>query len=136
MDGADKYLVPWTYWDSDFYDDNFKIIPDYINIFARVYPMATNGLPISLNFNSTTKYFNYTYEANVTTKAQAALNTEIFVPQVIYPKGFDVIVSDNLKWTFNANLSRVLVSLKDSILESFESRELFTTLSNILIKSK
>lgn len=29
MDAADKYLVSWAYWDSDFYDDNFQVFIYY-----------------------------------------------------------------------------------------------------------
>lgn len=26
MDAADRYLVSWTYWESDFYNDNFEVL--------------------------------------------------------------------------------------------------------------
>lgn len=138
MDGADKYFVPWTYWDSDFYSDDFKIVTDYIDIFARVYPIATNGYPISFLYNSTTRLFAYSFELNVSSREQASLNTEIFVPMYLYPKGFEVTVTSNLKWSFDKDSSRVLVSLNDSILNNFEQIEYleFSTVSSVVIKSK
>lgn len=131
MNGADEHFVPWTYWDSNFYDDQFKIIPEFINVFSRAYPMATNGIPISLNYNSTTKYFTYTYDLNMSSKEQAQLNTEIFVPIDMYPNGFDVNVSDNLKWSFDSNSSRLLITIKDSLLGDLEN---ISTTSSVIIK--
>lgn len=138
MDAADTYMIPWTYWDSDFYDENFHIIPDYVNIFARVYPMATNGLPVSLKYNSTSKEFFYSFNLNMTTRDQASLSTDIFVPGMIYPQGFTVKTSVDLQWKFDSNSSKVIVTPADFVMNDFEvfKSKMMKSVSSVTINPK
>jgi hypothetical protein len=82
-------------------------------MFSRVYPMATNGIPVNFSYDSTTKYFNYNYTIDLSRSDLATLPTEIFVPLVVFPRGFQVQVSSNLTWVFNDSSSRVLVYVAD-----------------------
>ena len=121
LNANDKYLQSWTYWDSIFYYKNSKNkISELVNIFSRVYPVATNGIPLKLFFNTTTKDFLYTFKLNKTAIYQAALvPTEIFVPAHVYPSGFNVNVSSHLKWSYEKEENRVFILLADRELEKF-----------------
>jgi endoglycosylceramidase len=140
MSAADKNFVPWTYWASDFYSKNFRLLDEYLFVFGRVYPTATNGIPISLAYNSTTRVFAYSFEMNVSSKKQASLNTEIFLPYYLYYRSdFKVTLSSNLKWTFDFDTTKVLIALNDSVLENFESMKksgALSTVSTVLIEPK
>lgn len=101
-----------------------KINYEVLDAFSRVYPTATNGIPLAMYYNSTTRFFNYTFEMNMTTVNQARLTTDIFVPQHLYPKSFTVNVSSNLQWTFDQDSSKVLVSLKTELLNKLKEGKL------------
>jgi len=64
-----------------------------IDGFLRPYPIATNGIPISFNFNQKTKrlFFNWTNENNDFIFNQQE-PTVIFIPGKLYQKGFDIIL--------------------------------------------
>lgn len=110
----DKYFTSWTYWDSNFYDDNLsKINEKLLNVFSRVYPIATNGIPESLFFNSTTKIFSYTFLTDAKDLKKSSIPTEIFIPANVYPTGFRVILSDHLKSFFKDGV--LVIELADSI---------------------
>jgi len=68
-------------------------------VFTRPYPQATAGTPDSLQFDFDTRIFRYTFETNTAIPSP----TEIFVPPLIYPEGFDVIVSSALEWEQEGN---------------------------------
>lgn len=138
LDASDKHFQSWAYWDSDFYLDNFEVNFDLVNIFSRVYPIVTNGLPVTLFYNSTTKYFEYVYQMNVVSLRQASLTTEIFVPENLYKTGFDVSVSTHLEWVFDEDSSRILVKLNHEIASLFMKNKNFNfkDQSMVVIKSK
>jgi endoglycosylceramidase len=122
LNAADRYLQSWTYWDSIFYhktkkNNKEKTIDELVNVFSRVYPQATNGMPLKLYFNTTTKYFFYSYMLNKSGSHDVAVvPTEIFVPQhVYYPFGFSVNVSSHLKWSFHSRENKIFVFLADHV---------------------
>lgn len=119
LDTTDKYLQSWAYWDSRFYEENLELIPEIVDTFSRVYPKKTNGIPISLNFNSTSKEFIYVYKLNVQSLVQAKLPTEIHIPPNIYPLGFDLRISSFLNWSYNKENNLVLVYLTEHISKDF-----------------
>jgi len=117
LEASDNHFQSWTYWDWDFYTDDYQVNYYKLNLFSRVYPTATNGLPKTLFYNSTTQFFSYTYEANVTSLKQAVLPTEIFIPLHLYPNNnFQVTVSPSLTWTFDTDSSKVFVYLNNAAL--------------------
>jgi hypothetical protein len=113
LDAADAYFTSWAYWDADFYDPDFNVNRPLVDTFSRVYPMATNGVPVRLAYNSTTKHFCYDYKIDLSRLDLKSVPTEIFVPMMQYPGGLDVNVSSNLRWTFSDETSRVLVTVVD-----------------------
>jgi hypothetical protein len=113
LSSSDTRFTSWTYWDSDFYDEDFYVNQHLVNTFSRVYPMATNGIPVKFEYNSTAKSFNYDYNLDLSRSDLASLPTEIFVPLTVYPGGFQVQVSSNLNWKFDMSSSRVLVYAVD-----------------------
>ena len=54
--------------------------------FVRPYAMATAGRPLRMSFDRITGKFRYSFEADLSIKAP----TEIFVPSIHYPDGFDI----------------------------------------------
>lgn len=123
---TDSFFTSWTYWNSDFYYNDGNINFDVVNVFSRVYPTATNGIPVTMYYNSTTRYFNYTYTSSITSLKQANLVTEIFLPGFLYPNGFKVTLSDDLTWKYDQDNSKVLVFLKASVIQEFILDELYT----------
>lgn len=138
LDATDVHIQSWTYWDSDFYDDDFQVDHIILDAFSRVYPTATNGVPLNLHYNSTTKFFTYSFDLNTSSKNQASLTTDIFVPVHLYPNGFDVTVSSNLKWTFDAASSKIYLTLQSQILDDFENRHnyMLSTVSSVTVQPK
>jgi hypothetical protein len=121
LNGCDQHFQSWTYWDSWTLVDH-KYDP-LVNSFTRVYPMATNGIPLSMIYNSTTRYFFYIYELNITSLKHAIQTTDIFIPQYLYPQGFSVSVSDNLDWRFDPITSKVLLYLKSQLINNFRANK-------------
>jgi hypothetical protein len=118
LNANDKYLQSWAYWDSAFYDrQTDEPIYQLIDIFSRVYPLVTNGISTYLFYNTTTKDFKLSYRLNATTIYQASLPTEIVIPPHVYPSGFDVSLSDNLKWSYDESNYKVLIYLNDFFLK-------------------
>jgi len=95
---ADEHFQSWSYWDSAsggvLWDKNGEPIMDVVKVFARPYPSATAGIPVSLYFDPESRQLAYDFipDINITEP------TEIMVPEVLYPEGFSVEVSENLKW--------------------------------------
>lgn len=140
LEASDKHFVSWAYWNSvTFYNNvSYEVDYDIVNEFSRVYPTATNGIPLALNYNSSTRFFSYIFDFNVTTHNQASIATEIFVPLHLYPNWFNVTVSSNLKWKFDNETSKLMINLNDAILDGLkqvESTNLFTTISSVIIQS-
>lgn len=117
LNANDDYMTSWTYWDSNFYDvDNgFKLLDQVVEIFSRVYPMETNGIPESLYFNTTTKEFRYTFSMEVTRDYQTKLATRIFIPAHVYSAGFKVNLSPGLTWHFDADARFLMVEMSDKL---------------------
>ena len=139
LDAGDAHFQSWTYWDWDFYTSDYQVNYYKLNLFSRVYPMATNGLPQNLFYNSTTNYFAYTYLANLTSIRQASLATEIFVPLQLYPNDFQVTVSPSLKWNFDADSSKVYIYLNQNVLDQIFNKGLqkyFDNSVTVKIESK
>ncbi|MPZ72241.1 MAG: cellulase family glycosylhydrolase [Nitriliruptorales bacterium] len=57
--------------------------------FCRPYPLATAGTPLALEFDAEARVLRYLFTA----AADVAAPTEIYVPAVQYPDGFDVATS-------------------------------------------
>ena len=117
----DKYFTSWTYWDSNFYNDNLsKVNEKLVDAFSRVYPIATNGIPETLFFNATTKMFSYTYKIDVKDLNEASIRTEIFIPTHVYPNGFKVTLSDHLRSYFKDSV--LSIELSDSVKQDLNRR--------------
>ena len=58
---------------------------------------------------------------NMTTVEQARLSTDIFVPQHLYPNNFKVNLSQDLTWTFDSDSSKVIITLKSSVLKKINT---------------
>ena len=113
LENCDKFFTSWTYWDSNFYySDNFEINYQLVNVFSRVYPRYTNGLPLSLSFNLTTGQFFYLFQMNLNTPN---LLTEIFIPAHVYPNGFKISLTPDLAWSFKPTENTLFISLKTNI---------------------
>ncbi|CAF0798530.1 unnamed protein product [Brachionus calyciflorus] len=125
LDASDEHFQSWTYWESNFFSNDQSFNEELLNIFSRVYPVVTNGIPKSLNYNSTTKNFLYTYEMTVSNYKQALLTTEIHVPQFLYKYGFQVNISPDLKWFYDSESSRIIISLNDTYLNKFSKEKNF-----------
>ena len=103
---ADAYFQSWTYWDSQFFNaDDGSVRWSTTRPFARVYPQAIAGIPIKITFDVNEKTFYFKFMLNLSIEKP----TEIFIPEVHYPTGFAVTVSDGLKWSFNENSRLLLV---------------------------
>jgi endoglycosylceramidase len=92
---ADRYLMSWVDWDYNdllFYDDNGDYIPGKVHYYTRPYPQATAGVPVLVNFNTTTLDFDFEYIIDTTIQAP----TEIFVPQYHYSCGYEMENSPNV----------------------------------------
>jgi len=98
LDLADQHFQSWSYWDTAsgfvLWDHDGEPVLDTVKVFSRPYPQATAGLPIKLKFDTETRIFMYDFWPNL----DIASPTEIFVPSLLYPDGFEVEVSENLQW--------------------------------------
>eukprot|EP00091_Calanus_sinicus_P018549 TRINITY_DN4274_c0_g1_i3.p1 TRINITY_DN4274_c0_g1~~TRINITY_DN4274_c0_g1_i3.p1 ORF type:complete len:202 (-),score=49.55 TRINITY_DN4274_c0_g1_i3:25-630(-) len=95
---ADQHFQSWSYWDTAsggvLWDSEGEPVMDSVKVFSRPYPQATAGLPVKLEFDPESRSFQYEFMPN----PEIASPTEIFVPSVLFPDGFEVDVSDNLQW--------------------------------------
>jgi len=87
-----------------------------VKAFARVYARAVSGIPILMNFDPLRKQFRLEWQLSVTIPQP----TEVFIPQIHYPQGFEVDVSDGLQWIFDSDSSVLYVS-----------NELFSSTTNV-----
>jgi len=101
-------------------------VDELVNVFSRVYPKSTDGIPVYLNFNTTTKDFVYTFNTVI---GQNDKPTEIFIPYHTYPFGFDVLLSDHLKWFFHKEESLLLVY------SAFSTKHLFKYSNDSFVES-
>jgi hypothetical protein len=79
---------------------------------VRPYPLATAGRPVSMKFDVRSRTFTYRYVADPKVKA----DTEIFVPKLQYPHGFQVAVQGGVPKPEPA-LSRLRVRAKTGEVE-------------------
>ncbi len=113
LENCDKFFTSWTYWDSNFYySDNFQINYQLINVFSRVYPRFTNGVPVNLKFNSKSGQFIYSFQMNLN---RPDLATEIFIPAHVYPNGFKIGLSSDLAWSFDSTEKTLFINLRTHI---------------------
>jgi len=77
-----------------------------VRAFARVYARAVSGIPILMNFDPQRRQFRLEWRLSVMIRQP----TEVFVPAIQYPQGFDVYVSKGLEWTFDSSLSVLSVT--------------------------
>lgn len=112
LDHCDNFFTSWAYWDSKFYYDDLQINEQLVQVFSRVYPRVTNGIPLSLSYNFTTGRFSFTFELNLN---NPGLNTEIFIPDHVYPNGFEVMTNPELTFKFDSFKRVLYVYLKGDI---------------------
>jgi hypothetical protein len=63
-----------------------------LDAFVRPYALATAGEPLSMRYDHTSKVFELRYHS--TSEANPDAPTEIFVPNYVYPNGYQVALSD------------------------------------------
>ena len=88
-----------------------------MSAFARVYARAVAGIPVAMTFDPNRKWFDLEWLPDRT----IVQPTEIFVPQLQYPRGFNVSVSKGFAWTFNKQTSVVYVALKPNSIRVSDS---------------
>jgi endoglycosylceramidase len=118
LDASDVYFQSWAYWDSNFYTGDGGINYPIIDIFSRVYPQSTSGIPLNLYYNTTTAIFIYEYEHD----PAIVEATEIFIPEHVYPNGFQVSVSDHLKYEFNHHVLFVSILDNNMMMQPFDAK--------------
>lgn len=111
MHQADNYLQSWTYWDSQFFNHSLHGAVNWhvVRAFARVYVRAVSGIPTLMEFDRRQRHFRLEWRLSVTIHQP----TEVFVPEIHYPHGFNIYVSQGLVWTFDRDLSVLYVSNED-----------------------
>ncbi len=85
-------------------------------VLLRPYPQATSGTPLHLSYSAKRRHFSYKFrhEAGITQP------TEIYVPSYIFPRGYNVMVSDGT-WKIHAD-SQILEYHHDPAHELHEIR--------------
>ncbi|PAA52659.1 hypothetical protein BOX15_Mlig021510g1 [Macrostomum lignano] len=87
---TDEEQQSWTYWDSNFTRADGSWNWDVVRSFARAYPMATAGQPVSYSFNLTSGRFDFAYQPDPKVRAP----TVVFLPMSVhYPSGVSVNVT-------------------------------------------
>ena len=77
-----------------------------VRAFARVYARAISGIPTFMDFDLRRRHFHLEWWLSVTIHQP----TEVFIPQIQYPHGFSVYVSQGLSWTFDSASSVLYIS--------------------------
>lgn len=95
MDRSDQAFESWTFYDLvSVVDRQGNLLPTAMYTLARPFAQATAGTPLVMTFDSPTNSFTFIYEADPAIEAP----TEIAVPAIRYPDGFDVQISDGSAW--------------------------------------
>ena len=106
---ADRYFQSWTYWDTSdedkFWDANNQLINETVSVFSRPFPLSTNGMPKSLDFDPKRKTFEFTFELNCMNSYMA---TEIYVPYLTFRSHFEIDMSDGLHWKWSESKSHII----------------------------
>ncbi|MHA2249509.1 MAG: cellulase family glycosylhydrolase [Candidatus Kariarchaeaceae archaeon] len=86
----------WNLEDLSIFSRDQQIDPTDINSggraihgFCRPYPQITAGTPISFNFDHKKRIFRFTFQS----KANIEGESEVFIPEIQYPNGFEVQLS-------------------------------------------
>eukprot|EP00128_Syssomonas_multiformis_P001856 Colp12_sorted_trinity150504_noHs@1682 len=120
-DIADTKLQSWAYWQYKLYDDISTTsvlqgmfdesgpVEGKVHALARPYPMATQGLLQSVNFNAENTTFTFTFTANPSIRAP----TEVYLGAHNFPAGCHVAVMPRMTTHFylSENLNRLTVKL-------------------------
>ena len=77
--------------------------------FVRPYALATQGTPRKMKFDRVTGLFDYTFEAD----PAASSATEIFVPRLQYPRGFEIEVIGGIA-ELDLENQRAVIKIKDA----------------------
>jgi len=82
---------------------------DEISVFARPFAQAIAGNATSMKFNSASLQFTLEFHVDSSIKAP----TEIVVPALRYPNGFNVEVSSGLRWQTMQDRKNVIAVFAD-----------------------
>lgn len=98
----DDRLVPWIFWHYSGQMLLDKALPptpdnlrtDVVAAVTRPYPLTTNGTPLALAFDPSTRELTYEFATERTDGGQArpSLPSGIVVPRAVYPDGYRVDV--------------------------------------------
>ena len=117
LDQADKNFASWTYWDSPFFNTTTgEVRYNLVKHFARVYASATAGIPTSMSYNVQTKKFMFTFTPNPSISAP----TEIVIPPLSYPNGFNVVLSPGYDWKFDKTANTMYITPKANAISASE----------------
>lgn len=99
----DTRLVPWIFWA---YDEGLiidleqpptpaNVRPTVLTALARPYPTATNGVPISFDYDPATRTMDYRYQVEQTDgePAPQGITTVLAMTPAAYPDGYTVEVT-------------------------------------------
>jgi endoglycosylceramidase len=102
----DSRLLPWTFWA---YDENVilqteqppmpaNLRADVVAALTRPYPVATNGTPIALSFDASTRVLDYAWltQRPHGRRARTEVETSIVLPPSVYPGGAVVEVEGGI----------------------------------------
>jgi endoglycosylceramidase len=123
LEYTDKYMESWTYWNANFYRDiDGQPNMGLLNTMSRVYPMSTSGMPISMSYDTITKFFFYNYWHDLKIEQP----TEVFIPDHAYESNlFQVSASAHLKWSFDMNNRLLLITAtRDVMSKRFVASEI------------
>ncbi|QZA09915.1 cellulase family glycosylhydrolase [Mycolicibacter heraklionensis] len=102
LNAANSYGYNWMFWDYTmlrYWDLNQPMTEDNINMdlltqLSEPYPLAVAGTPDAWSFDSGTFELSYSTEmASGTGHFAAGAHTEISVPNIVYPDGYQVTVT-------------------------------------------
>jgi endoglycosylceramidase len=98
----DDRLLPWIFWA---YNENVvretedppagaNLRPEVVAALTRPYPVATNGTPLALSFDATTRVLDYTWSTARPNgrRGRRRIETSIVLPGSVYPEGVAVEV--------------------------------------------
>lgn len=98
----DGRLLPWLFWA---YNENVihqtedppagaNLRPEVVAALTRPYPVATDGTPLELSFDASTRVLDYTWSTVRPNgrRGPAGIETSIVLPEAVYPGGTDVEV--------------------------------------------
>jgi len=94
LDRADEHFQSWAFWDVYMLiDEQGSFRASAMNVFVRPYASAVAGIPIKMSFDRGTSVFQLVFKPDFTITEP----TEVMVPPLRYPNGYDVLLTDGLK---------------------------------------